>query len=145
MSLTRLGTLDPELARRVLAAPEAACRSLAAGAAEAALSVVGAPADERLLAAREAVRLGNVGDSHVRSALQTLVEELDEAAWDIQDQVEAGRRPYEEYQSAFERARAINALWFALDPDPRVAAGEACYEALAAGVDADQLALLATG
>lgn len=82
-----------------------------------------------------ALREGQVGDSHERNALKALVDALDERAWDIQDEVEAGRAAEQQYLDGFALARAASAVWFALDADPLTAALEATYEAQAARGD----------
>jgi len=61
--------------------------------------------------------------------LKRLVDELDETAWDLQEEADAGRVPYERYFEAFSRARAANSLLYAFAPDPFTAAAEAAYEA----------------
>ena len=64
--------------------------------------------------------------------MQALVDELDEAAWDLQRPVHSGGSPESAYLEAFRKARAASAVAFALDPDPHKAAIEAVYEAQAA-------------
>ena len=82
-----------------------------------------------------AVRDLRVGESPERDALKVLVDELDERAWDVQDEVDAGRAPQEAYLVAFSLARAASAVWFALDSDALQTALEAVYEAQAARGD----------
>jgi hypothetical protein len=77
------------------------------------------------------------GESPVRVELLQLVDELDEIAWDIQDQVEEGDKDERAYLSAFIRARAAHTLYFALDVDPLNAAMEGIYEAMIALEDLD--------
>jgi hypothetical protein len=67
--------------------------------------------------------------------MQALVDELDEAAWEIQERVHSGRLPKDEYLQAFRKARAASAVAFALEPDPRTAALEAVCEAQSAAGD----------
>jgi hypothetical protein len=64
-----------------------------------------------------------------------LTEELDEIAWDAQEQAEAGVLPEQAYLAAFARARAAASVGFALEPDALHAALEAVYEAQAALAD----------
>jgi hypothetical protein len=85
--------------------------------------------DDRVRAAGDAIREGRFGDSSERTELRALVEELDMAAWELQRDVGAGDAEDEEYAAAFRRARAVNALWCALDADPATAARDAVYEA----------------
>lgn len=72
------------------------------------------------------------GDSPQRKAIENLTQELDETAWNIQGQIEAGIADKDEYYNAFHKARAANALWFALDQDLSKAVSETIYEANAA-------------
>jgi hypothetical protein len=74
--------------------------------------------------------------------LKSLLDELDELAWDIQDEAEAGNVPWDRYSEAFARARAANSLLFALSPDPFVAATEAAYEANAATNDFERVTVI---
>lgn len=82
-----------------------------------------------------AVRDRRCGAPSQRDALKVLVDELDERAWDVQDEVTAGRAPQEAYIVAFSLARAASAVWFALDSDELHAALEAVNEAQAARGD----------
>jgi hypothetical protein len=75
-----------------------------------------------------------------RDQLASLVDELDEIAWSIQEAVDEGSSGTE-YLSAFGRARAVAAVLYATDPDPEIAALEAVYEAGSA--TADDLAVIA--
>lgn len=88
--------------------------------------------DPRVDAGLAALRQGNLGPSTERSELQLLVVQLDEQAWDIQDQLDAGSATDEEYLAAFGLARAGSAIWYALDNDALQAALESVYEAQAA-------------
>jgi len=81
-------------------------------------------------------------DESRRPAVEALCLELDEAAWDIQDLVDEGRAEYAAYVAAFERARAVNALCEAMNPDASRAASEGIYEALAATDDPDGISAL---
>jgi hypothetical protein len=78
-----------------------------------------------------------------RSEVKEVVERLDEKAFDMQDQVEAGKAEYDDYVRAFRRARAVASLEYALDPDAVTAAAESCYEAVAATDDVEALVGLA--
>lgn len=65
------------------------------------------------------------------------VASLDEQAWYLQEQVERGDAPPEQYEAAFRRARAASAAQTLSDPEADVA--DAAYEAVHAlppGVDA---------
>jgi hypothetical protein len=82
--------------------------------------------------AMKALESGIQGDPALRAALESLVSELDEIQWDLQRQFEAGLVEQAEYEAAFRRARAANALCCALDPDAFEAASQSVYEAHAA-------------
>jgi len=71
----------------------------------------------------------------LRRNLSGLIEQLDEIQWDIQEQVDLGLDTRENYVKAFRNARAINALFYAFDPNPYIAAAESIYEAYAATYD----------
>lgn len=107
---------------------EPALRKLALDASSTAVLEAGI-VDDRITSALAAVRNGQFGDSPTFRALQVLVDELDVAAWHIQDQVDAGAATYNAYEKAFQAARAANAVLCALDPDAKVAAAESLYEA----------------
>lgn len=70
-----------------------------------------------------------------RAAVLGLVEGLEEKAWGVQDAMDAGTATVRDYEAAFNRTRAVNALLFALDADASVAAQESVYEAQAATAD----------
>ncbi len=127
---TRLDSVSPELAERLRGTSEDALRRVAAAVGDLAVKRVSLadPRLERALSAVAGRRAG--GDEKVE--LEGLVEELDEAAWEIQARVHAGQAPEDEYLRAFRKARAASSVAFALDPDPHAAAMESVYEAQAA-------------
>lgn len=89
-------------------------------------------ADPRLDEALAAVRDRTPGGRSVCSKAEQVTEELDEIAWDIQDQVDEEAASQEAYFEAFSRARAAAAVGYALESDPLKAALETVYEAQAA-------------
>jgi hypothetical protein len=91
--------------------------------------------DLRLDTALAAIRNGAAGGRDECSAVSGVTEELDEKAWDIQEQVDEGALPQEAYLEAFRMARAAASVGFALEVDPLKAALEAVYEAQAAIAD----------
>ncbi len=98
--------------------------------------------DPRLQKALELLQKERYGDSPERQAIKNLVDELDRAAWDIQGKwIEDSRILYdkEKYEKAFTKARAVNALWFALDEDSLSAVSETVYEANVAINDLEKL------
>lgn len=136
---TRLETRSAELSQLIEAADADAQRRIAVKMAEAARTAV--PIDEPELAPAltdlTAGRWGGVG----AQAATTLTDRLDKLACDLQDEIgeadeideiHEGTAERAEYQEAFRRARAVSAIAFALDADPRNAALEAAYEAEAA-------------
>ncbi|RZS39042.1 hypothetical protein EV193_104253 [Herbihabitans rhizosphaerae] len=136
MAESRLADVAPELAgaliraddRRRAAAVHAAC---AEALRQADLRDARTDRVVAALAADETVGAQEV--SH-------LVDELDEAAWDLQDAVEQGIAEQSAYLAAFARARAASALAFAADAgSAHESACEAVYEALHAVTDTDQL------
>lgn len=130
----RLDVIAGDLAEQLEREPELRLRRVAERVALAALGEVSLEGD-RVDRAVAALRAGRYGDGPERAELKALIDELDEAAWDLQDEVEAGNTDQANYLAAFGRARAAMALWFALDSDPLEAAMEAAYEAEAATDD----------
>jgi hypothetical protein len=130
----RLSTIAPDLVEQLEREPEPRLRALTEGVVDAALRATDVQ-DEAVERALEALRAGRYGDSAERDAAKRLADELDEVAWDLQERVDAGEADQEDYLAAFRRARAVAALWFALDEDPPTAAMEAAYEARAATDD----------
>ena len=135
---TRLETVAPGLARLVGHASPSQRRRAALRAAELALDASGLD-DDRVRNLLGAVERGVVGDCPERAAVRALVEALDEAYWDLQDQVASGEATPDRHLPAFSRARAAAACYFAAERDTRLAAVEAIYEAGAAVEDHDDL------
>ena len=123
----------PDIVARVRNASAAQQRAYATRAARAALARHQFE-DPRLEAALAALDAGRLGATPERAAVEQLVEELDEIAWDEQD-----RGAAQEYVTAFMRARAAAAAAAALDDDPSTAAYDAAYEANAALEDVPAL------
>ncbi len=93
-------------------------------------------ADKLILEASS--RLGEHAEAKVDLSreVQSLTERLDERAWDIQDQVEAGKALTEDYERAFRQARASAAIGFALEGSLQ-STFDALYEAYYAIGDRD--------
>ena len=89
-------------------------------------------AGPEVVAALDALLAGRYGDGAERKAPGALVEQLDVEAFDLQDALEDGAASEESYMEAFRRARAATSLHWALHADPRRAAANALYEAIAA-------------
>jgi len=134
----RLSTVASDLVERIEGASEAVLRQSTGKAAQYAVEQVGLRHE---IASRALATLDDheFGESEERRAVESLVNELDERAWDIQDQVEQAQATEEQYLATFTQARAASAIWFALDEDPRKAALEAVYEAYAATGDLARL------
>jgi hypothetical protein len=133
-------TVGPELASRVLSAPEPLQRDVAIAAAVAA--VRGAQLAKPLL---EDVLDDLVNDRYGgprRDELERLEQDLDERAWALQDQIQSGGATRGESDWACRRARAAAAMKMALDPNARTAVAEAVYEASRAVNDPDRLVQL---
>lgn len=132
--------IRPGLADCLLNAPSERLRRLAAMVANAAARSAGLT-DQRVIAALDALESKAGIDysmfSDLRDRMESLVEELDNIAWDLQEQADASHSSEEEYVQALEkeyapafaRARAAAAVAFALHPDPLTAATSAIYEA----------------
>lgn len=125
--MNRLGSLSPRLAARVQGLDEQGCRSAALAAATFAADMT-ALHDPMIRMLLDQVASGQVEKTALDAAVQ-FVERLDEDAWEIQERVDAGEVASDEYIAAFSRARAGSSSTFAANPDPRVAAVEAIYEA----------------
>jgi len=127
---TRLEAVAPDLAAHLREAGDDALRRVAASVSEIAVKRVSL-VDPRLERSLSALEGGSAGAKELAS-MQALVDELDEAAWDLQRRVHSGGSPESAYLEAFRKARAASAVASALDPDPHKAAIEAVYEAQAA-------------
>jgi len=87
--------------------------------------------------ALQLLQKGIYKDERITSALERLVEELDDSYFTAQSRFERGDGNETTYRELFSKARAANAVQFAFDADPLVAATHAIYEACAAvGTDA---------
>lgn len=136
--MIRLETVDPGLVALVEGAADDRRRGAALAAAEFARARSGL-SNGRVETLLRLVGSGMVGDTAERRAVEAVVESLDERQWDLQDRVDAGDAAVADYLQAFAQARAASSAAFAADPDARVAALEALYEAHAAVDDLDGL------
>ena len=138
---TRLDTVAPDLSSEITKQSEARLRSVARAVARA--TAREHPIDDRRFhEAIETLELDRTEAAHVRRAVEDLVNELDAAAWDLQDQDE-GSAEHVEYAARFDLARTASTAFWALDPDPQVAASESLYEAFAVLGDTRVRGLLA--
>lgn len=132
--MTRLGSTHPELTAAIDALDQVGLRRVARYVAEAAIQRAGL-SDVRIGKAMQALASGSVDDGLLRSGVEALTSELDDAYFDLYEE----GRPADQYLSPFEGARASAAIWYALDHDPQIAAMESTYEAQAAGVPIEDI------
>jgi hypothetical protein len=131
---SRLSTAAPDIALRLEGAEFHRLRHVAEAMASLAVAQTG-QSDTRLVAAIALMKQSMFGDSPERTRVQLLIEELDEAQWDLQERVDSGTASQEQHLKAFRQARAASTVWFALADDPLEAALESVYEANAAIAD----------
>jgi L-rhamnose isomerase len=67
--------------------------------------------------------------SALKGQLEALLDELEETQLTLRKQANLGQVAGQKSQKAYNQARAVNALLFALDPDSYIAFTEAAYEA----------------
>ena len=139
--ISRLSSIAPGLAERLEGQEPERLRVVAAKAA--ALAVLDTGMSAILSGGLVALRDGRFGNSADRAGVLRLVDELDAAAWDLQEQSENDAGSPEAYLSAFRRARAAAAVGFALDSDAVTAALESVYEAEAAVSDPEAVVAVA--
>jgi hypothetical protein len=126
----RLETVDKDLVKRLQRATNDELRAAAMNACRHAIAYVGL-ADQTVVDGLRSLEKAAYGDSSIRSALHSLANSLDEAAWEIEEAAK-GYAELESALAAFSKARVASALEFALDDDALVGAMEAIYEANAA-------------
>ncbi|MBH0108571.1 hypothetical protein I6E81_00135 [Salinibacterium sp. NG22] len=137
MSFVRLATVAPDLVAEI-SQLEASQLSAISSAVVAWVLGQAEVEDPRLAVALSALKERRVSD-RVHDELWQLVEELDESAWDLQES-EAGDETLVGYAHAFARARAANALWYALFiPASSETVVDCMYEAQAATDDVNSL------
>jgi hypothetical protein len=128
---TRLGIIFPDLEKDLKRLSPAGLRDVAAAAAREATRIIGI-ANTTVEEGIAALAGAHYGDPSLTGRLRSLVEELDGIQWDLQDGVDEGRKEKAAQSKAFREARAVNALYYALQANPLEAALEALYEAHAA-------------
>lgn len=133
---TRLDLISKNLALKLSRADEKKQRDLAWSIGKVALTYtkIRNSLVERFLDAAEG-RLCPADLPTFRQELLNHVEELDALQWDLREDVDQGKGAVSDYLQAFADARVFNALYFALDPDPYIAAAESIYETAAASND----------
>jgi len=126
-----VASIDQDLADQLERANENQLRAAALLAVRFALARI--PLMEPAIAeGLQALEEHRYGDQDVRSRVEAVVRKYDEQQWGLQ---EDGQGDSPAYSDAFEKARAANALYYALDPDPWLAATRAIYDTEAATED----------
>jgi hypothetical protein len=97
---SRLSAIAPDLAAWLERQSRERLRAAAANAAHLAVERTRLTAP-RLDAALTALRNGQCGRMAEQPGVQQLVDELDAAAWNLQDKAEAGTVPHQAYSAAF--------------------------------------------
>ena len=137
MSFVRLATVAPDLVEEISQRDGAELSAISSAVVAWALGQVEIE-DTRLVAALSALKERHVND-RTRDQLWELVQKLDELAWDLQES-EAGDETLVGYAHAFARARAVNALWYALFiPASSETVADCMYEAQAVAGDVSSL------
>lgn len=132
---TRLDLISQHLVNKLAHADEKKLRDLAWSTCKTALTYTNIQNSlvERFLVAAEG--LLPVDLPSFRQELLNYVEELDAIQWNLREEVDQGKGALSDYLQVFVDARVFNALYFALDPDPYIAAAESIYETVAASND----------
>ncbi len=127
-----LVSVDADLAARLDRASESELRAAALAACQFALARVPVT-DSVIEEGLTALQQHRYGDQDgLRTRIEAVVTGYDEQQWALQD---AGRGDDPAYFDAFEKARAANTLYYALDTDPWLASTRAIYDAEAATDD----------
>jgi hypothetical protein len=134
MEENRLQLIDPDLSVKLERSGERGRRRAARAACEYALARV-ALTHQTLEAGFRALGAARFGDRDTLAALEQLTEALDAEYFDLQERADASGDGQKAFLDAFKRARAANAVYFALKSDSLEAARESIYEANAATED----------
>jgi len=138
MTKTRLDLIDPNLCTQLEIASKPTLRRVALAACNFALTrtdLIHPLLDQAL----QELSSNSSPSSNLNTALEQLVESLDEEYFDLKDAAENGKTEGASWQVAFCKARAANSVYFAIGEDEYLAATEAIYEANAATEDMDTL------
>ncbi|MBE9227300.1 hypothetical protein IQ264_17885 [Phormidium sp. LEGE 05292] len=134
MTENRLELLDSDLSTLLKKASVSQQRNAALVASQFAIERTSLN-DPIVAQALKAIEIGNYGDESLREKIESLVNQLDEIQWDLQEKMDAGEAELSAYLGAFQQARSATSLYFALDADAFNAATESIYEADAATDD----------
>jgi hypothetical protein len=129
--MSRLSTVAPDLMNRLAAQESEVLSNLARAAAVWVVDSVGLR-DSGVTEVMEQLGNSERPSADCVNSLRVIVQKLDEAAWELQDKLDAGESIGSDYELTFGRARAASAVLFAASADPLSAASEAIYEAHAA-------------
>jgi hypothetical protein len=133
---SRLDTVDPKLAADLTKLSSAAQRRVSIEVAR--LAVEHTELTDAVVKHALTLLERSAGpNADVEPALESVVDNLDQLAFDLNDRAEANQANDVDYEHAFGQARAAAAVAAAFDPDSLHAALEAVYEALAALLSPD--------
>jgi hypothetical protein len=131
----RLALVAPQLVARIARCSPAQRRRVVARACSLAVDRT-VLADRRIADALVGLTHDAPTKDDLDAGLVDIAEQLDEAAWDMQDKIEAGQASPSDYHAAFARARAAAAVAFAT-ARTEASALESLYEAYHAVDDHD--------
>lgn len=138
-TVSRLALEFADLSVAIANASPADRVSAAVAAATAAVERTGIQQDPVIVEALQALSNGEPCAPEVRDRVEKLVGRLDEAYWSAQDALEPGQPTTVGTLSEFARARAANAVWFALAAENTSEAQDVVYEAHYGLDDPDRL------
>jgi len=142
MAETRIELISPELRKRLDSANEAHLRRIAATVSRAIVERVGI-SHPIITRALEQLDAHGPPVGELQAQVQAFADDLDSAYLDLSEECEEGHASREQVSVAFSKARAANAVAFALDSNALIAASEAAYEAASAVDDAAAITSIA--
>lgn len=131
---SRLELISPNLVKKLSQADEKILQRITSKVCEIALrqTDINSPLINQFKESENVEGTTLIDRSSLRQELKSYIDQLDEIQWDLKEQVDSGSESLENYLQAFCNARVINALYYALDANPYLAAAESIYEANAA-------------
>lgn len=136
---TRLEVLEPALAEKIKQAEPSKRREYALKFAVYALGQTTIK-NELLERVVHDLANGQLGKAlNQRKAIADLLEELEETQLILRKQADSGQTALENYVAVFKYVRAVNAVFYALDPDSYIATTESAYEAYTITNDLDAI------
>ena len=128
----RIALLDASVALFVNAATERARRKFAIACAKLAMerAFAGDTSDDNAVLWQALAVSSPAAD--VVTAVKAIVDKLEADVSNLSDKRDEGQASDADYAALFKKARAANAVWYALHADPTVAAAESAFEAVAA-------------